>query len=318
MLTVLFIIFGLYVCIIFPIIPVFIFNLPFVVWYIFKDTFMYIKREGWKEFKKYGIKVFVGMFGHGKTLSSSHYAHKLYKKYGDDLLFIANYKLKNMPYTPLVSFEQLVEVQELRQAIEVLKDKVNKYEYRLKNGAELFIIEQKHYKKIKSELNQKQTEFPYKGVVVCISEIELLLNNRKYADFPIELLHTLCQQRKFKMYCMVDAQRFGMIDIAFRRISTWVDDCHKLWRFQCNKVYDAWDMENAINPQYVKPLRRYCFFVRDKDYNGYDTTESVTRYNSADFISNKESLERKGYTLADLSIVGKKTHKAKSLINHKI
>lgn len=318
MLWILFMILGLWICVTFPIIPVFIINFPLVIWYICKDTYMYIKRKGWKEFKKYGIKVFVGMFGHGKTLTSSHFAHKFYKKYGDDLLFIANYKLKDMPYTPLVSFEQLVEVQELRQEIETTKNEIEIIEKRLEYGAVLEDEELAELESLKFKLETKQKEFPYKGVVVCISEIELLLNNRKYADFPIELLHTLCQQRKFKMYCMVDAQRFGMIDIAFRRISTWVDDCHKIWRFQCNKVYDAWDMENAINPQYVKPLRRYCFFVRDKDYNGYDTTESVTRYNSADFISNKESLERKGYTLADLSIVGKKSRKGKAVINSKV
>lgn len=300
MLVILFLILGLWICITFPIIPVFIFNLPFVIWYALKDIYNYIKHKKWKEFKKYGIKVYVGMFGHGKTLSGSHYAHKYYKKWGDDLLFLSNYELKNMPYQKLVSFEQLVEIQETWQTIE-------NYKKRISLGEELTEVETK-------DLDRLQNEFNYKGVVVCISEIELLLNNRKYADFPIELLHTLCQQRKFKMYIMVDAQRFGMIDIAFRRISTWVEDCHKLWRFQCNKVYDAWDMENAINPQYVKPLMRTCFFVRDKDYNGYDTTESVTRYNSADFISNKESLERKGYTLADLSIVGKKTHKGKKAV----
>lgn len=318
MLWILLIILLIWVFATFPILPVFIINLPFVIWYIFKDTFMYIKNKGWKQFKKYGIKVFVGMFGHGKTLSCSYYAHKYYKKYGDDLLFIANFKLKDMPYTPLVSFEQLVEVQELRQDIEVTKGQIELLEKRIEYGAILEDEELAELESLKFSLEQKLKDFPYKGVVVCISEIELLLNNRKYADFPIELLHTLCQQRKFKMYCMVDAQRFGMIDIAFRRISTWVDDCHKFWRFQCNKVYDAWEMENAINPQFVKPLRRYCFFIRDKVYNGYDTTESVTRYNSADFISNKESLERKGYTLADLSLVSRKTRKGKATSNHQL
>lgn len=317
MLLILGMIFFLYVCFIFPVIPVFIFNFPLVIWCLLKDTFMYFKDKKWKEFKKYGIKVYVGMFGHGKTLSSSHYAHKFYKKYGDDLLFISNYELKDMPYTKLVSFEQLVDIQEVWQSIENLKKEIGRFEDKKKVYGNLPII-QKQIDKLTKNKIEKEKEFDYKGVVVCISEIELLLNNRKYADFPIELLHTLCQQRKFKMYIMCDAQRFGMIDIAFRRISTWVEDCNKHWRFQCNKVYDAWEMENAINPQFVKPLLRTCFFVRDKDYNGYDTTESVTRYNSADFISNKESLERKGYTLADLSIVGKKTRKAKQVINNKV
>ena len=317
MLWILGMIFFAYVCVIFPIVPVFIFNFPLVIWYILKDTFMYFKNQKWKEFKKYGIKVFTGMFGKGKNLSSSHEAHKLYKKYGDDLLFISNYKLNDIPYQKLVSFEQLIDVQEVWQNIENIKNDIKRFESKKKVYGDLPII-QKQIDKLTKEKTEKEKDFDYKGVVVCISEIELLLNNRKYADFPIELLHTLCQQRKFKMYILCDAQRFGMIDIAFRRISTWTEDCHKLWRFQCNKIYDAWDMENAINPQYVKPLFRSCFFVRDKDYYGYDTTESVTRLNSADFISNKESLEKKGYTLADLNIVGKKTHKAKALINHKI
>lgn len=317
MLWILGIILGLWICVTFPIIPVFIIYFPFVVFYVFKDTYIYFKRKGWKEFKKYGIRVFVGMFGYGKTLTSSIIAHHLYRKHGDSLLFISNYKLKNMPYTPLVSFEQLVEVQELRQEIEEIKEKVQYWERKKEIYGDLIIID-KQLTPIKAKLEEKKAEFPYQGVVVCISEIELLLNNRKYADFPIELLHTLCQQRKFKMYILCDAQRFGMIDIAYRRISTWVDDCHKIWRFQCNKVYDAWEMENAINPQYVKPLRRYCYFVRDKDYNGYDTTESVTRYNSADFISNKESLERKGYTMADLSIVNRKSRKGKQIINQSL
>lgn len=317
MLFILFIILALYICVLFPVVPVFILNLPFVIFYAFKDTFMYFKLKKWKEFKKYGIKVYVGMFGHGKTLSSSHYAHKFYKKYGDNLLFISNYVLKDMPYTKLISFEQLVDIQEIWQKQENIRKKLDRYNERLRLGGSLYVIEQKHMKKLTEEMDKLKEQFNYKGVVVCISEIELLLNNRKYADFPIELLHTLCQQRKFKMYIMCDAQRFGMIDIAFRRISTWVEDCNKHWRFQCNKIYDAWDMENAINPKFVKPIARRCFFVRDKDYGGYDTTESVTRHNSADFISNKESLERKGYTLADLNIVGKKSSRGKNVAKRK-
>lgn len=310
-----------------PIIPCFIFNFPFVIFYAFKDIFLYIKHKKWKNFNKYGIKVFKGMFGHGKTLSSSHYAHKFYKKWGNDLLFLANYELKNMPFTKLISFEQLVQIQETWQKIEIVKrrkgkidDYLKKYDKRLKKGKKLLIVEKKHRFKLMKELcdiNKKlpimQRKFPYKGVVVCIQEIELLLNNRKYADFPIELLHTLCQPRKFKMYFMVDAQEFSMIDIAFRRISSWVDDCFKLWRFQNLKTYSAWDVENAINPHLVKPISKRCFFIHDKDYDSYDTLESVTRLNSADFISNKESLERKGYTLSDLNVVENKSRKGKKV-----
>ena len=50
---------------------------------------------------------------------------------------------------------------------------------------------------------------------------------------------------------------------------------NKLWRFQRQSVYDAWDMENATTSSVIKPLRRLCWFVRDSDYNAYDTYATV-------------------------------------------
>ena len=290
----------LWICIYMPIIPCFIFNLPFVLFYLFYDTFMYFKEKRWKRFNKYGIRIFTGMFGKGKTLTATYYANKWYKKYGDSLLFLSNYKLNNIPYTQLVSFEQLVLIQENWQKLEDYKNRIN-------NCEELSDFEQIEFEEL---LNNWQ----YQGVVVLIDEIELLLNNRKYSDFPLELLHTLCQQRKFKMVILATAQRFGMVDIAFRRITTLVEESNKLWRFQCTKVYDAWEIENAINPKLIKPIGRRCFFVRNKLFKAYDTTQSITRENTSDFISNKEALERKGYSISNLSIVDRLNKRGKKLL----
>lgn len=291
----------LWICIYMPIIPCFIFNLPFVLFYLFYDTFMYFKEKRWKRFNKYGIRIFTGMFGKGKTLTATYYANKWYKKYGDSLLFLSNYKLNNIPYTQLVSFEQLVLIQENWQKLEDYKNRINN------NFEELSDFEQ-------IEFEELMNNWQYQGVVVLIDEIELLLNNRKYSDFPLELLHTLCQQRKFKMVILATAQRFGMVDIAFRRITTLVEESNKLWRFQCTKVYDAWEMENAINPKLIKPIGRRCFFVRNKLFKAYDTTQSITRENTSDFISNKEALERKGYSISNLSIVDRLNKRGKKLL----
>ena len=105
-----------------------------------------------------------------------------------------------------------------------------------------------------------------------------------------------------------------MVDIAFRRITTLVEESNKLWRFQCTKVYDAWEMENAINPKLIKPIGRRCFFVRNKLFKAYDTTQSITRENTSDFISNKEALERKGYSISNLSIVDRLNKRGKKLL----
>lgn len=291
---------ALWIFLYMPIVPCFIFNLPFVLYYLVYDTFMYLKEKRWRRFNKYGIRIYTGMFGKGKTLTATYYAMKWYKKYGDSLLFLSNYKLAGIPYTQLISFEQLVIIQENWQKLE-------NYKTQLQSGVELEKSELAEYEKL-------QKEWHYQGVVVLIDEIELLLNNRKYSDFPLELLHTLCQQRKFKMVILATAQRFGMVDIAFRRITTFVEECNKLWRFQCTKVYDAWEVENAINPKLVKPIGRRCFFVRNKLFKSYDTTQSITRENTADFISNKEALERKGYTVSNLNVVDRLNRRGKKLL----
>ena len=73
---------------------------------------MYVYKRKWRDFNCYGIDMFIGMFGHGKTLSMTHYARQLYKRFGDTLLFVSNYKLFGIPYVPLVNFNQLLEIGE--------------------------------------------------------------------------------------------------------------------------------------------------------------------------------------------------------------
>lgn len=146
----------------------FIFNIHNVLYYAGCDLFTYIKDKKWEDFNYYGIDMFVGMFGHGKTLSMTHKARKLYKKYGDSIRFVSNYELIGIPYVPLVNFNQLVELG--KEGISGTSE--------------------------------------YKGTVVLIDEIEDLLSHRNYAQFPLQMLNVLTQQRKAKIYIMCSAQRF--------------------------------------------------------------------------------------------------------------
>ena len=104
------IILSLIAFIIFPFLRCMLFNLHNVGIYTIYDLFMYVWHRKWRDFKCYGIDMFVGMFGHGKTLSMTHKAYKLYKKFGDSLLFVSNYELKGIPYVPLVNFNQLLQI----------------------------------------------------------------------------------------------------------------------------------------------------------------------------------------------------------------
>lgn len=225
-------------------------NIHFEIYYFIIDLIQKIKNRNDLEFNLYGVEMFIGMFGHGKTLSMTHKATKIYKHYGDRVRFISNYELKNIPYIPLINFEQLVDLGD--------------------------------------------DDSDYIGNVVLIDEISSVLNNRAFAKFPMDLLSLLMQQRKRRVFIMCTAQRQKMVDIIFRNITTYDIDCRKFWRF-CNlRYYDAWDYENAPNIQVLKPIRNYWWFVRNSDFEAYDTSQMISRSMCADFISNDEAIVRAG------------------------
>lgn len=97
---------------VFPLIKCIIFNLHRTVLYAFLDIYMWFKLKKWKDFNLYGISMYIGMFGHGKTLSMTHQARLIYEKFGDSVRFISNYKLNGIPYIPLINFNQLVDLGE--------------------------------------------------------------------------------------------------------------------------------------------------------------------------------------------------------------
>lgn len=235
----------------FPLVRLILKNPHNIYFYGVKDTIEYFKFKKWEEYNYFGIDMFIGMFGHGKTLSMSHRATAIYNRYGDKVRFISNYKLNDIPYIELINFNQLVDLGE-------------------------------------------EEESNYIGTVVLIDEIENLLSHRNFASFPLELLHMLTQQRKKKVYILCSAQRFFMVDKLFRSITTNVYDCHKIWRFQNMKVYDAWDYEQAMNPQLLQPKGNLWWFVKNKDFNAYDTSQMIMKKSAENFISNEETIVRKG------------------------
>ena len=274
-----------------------IFNLHNIGIYTVYDLYTYIKEKKWQKFNKYGIDMFIGMFGHGKTLSMTHKARKLYKKFGNDLLFISNYKLIDIPYVPLINFNQLVELGEDKPRF--LEDDETPPPYYFDESGN---VKAEYRRKVKTGIDddgnpiyeRKVLRPVYKGTVVLIDEIESVLSHRNYANFPLQLLYTLTQQRKKHVYIMCSAQRFFMVDKLFRSITTQVVDCNKYWRLQHMVYYDAWDYENAMNVQLIKQQFNVWWFVKNKDFNCYDTEQMISKNMAEDFISNEESLTRIG------------------------
>ena len=87
-----------------------IMNFPIIVQgigYIPKDTYMYFKEKRWKWFKGFGIRIYSGLFGYGKTLGTVDYVLRMYQKYKVNIY--SNIKLIGVPYTPLENFKQIIE-----------------------------------------------------------------------------------------------------------------------------------------------------------------------------------------------------------------
>ncbi len=270
--------------------------------YALRDIVDYIVHRKWKKFNEYGIHMYIGMFGHGKTLSMSHRARKLYKKFGNSLLFVSNYSLFDIPYVPLKNFNQLMELGEDKPAhysyCEVMSGAVPSWYYD-KDGKikpEYIDYEKRYYGEDENEfiLVKMIKRWEYQATVVLIDEIQSVLSHRNFANFPLELLNVLTQQRKKRVFIMCSAQRFFMVDKIFRGITTFVIDCSKLWRLQGSAYYDAWDYENAMNPQLVRQRKSRWFFVTQKDYRSYSTEQMISRTASEDFLSNEEKLARLG------------------------
>lgn len=234
-------------------------NLHLVGIYGFVDTFLYFKNKEFNKLHLYGIDMFVGQFGSGKTLAMTRVATSLYKKYGDQVLFLSNYHLEKIPYIPLVNFNQIVDLQYSRE------------------------------KKL--------------CTVVLIDEIEFLLNNRNFSKFPLQLLSTLCQQRKMNLKIYCTAQKFQTVDKMWRILTTRIYKCSKTWRFLHLECFDAWDLENAQNFRDIKRLSNRYVFIKNQDFNAYDTLNMVTQASADDFISNDVSLANISPSMQNLGAV---------------
>ena len=81
-----------------PLVRCIVFNLHNIGIYSIYDLYCYIRYQKWKDFDLYGIDMFIGMFGHGKTLSMTHRAVNIYKQFGDRVRFISNYTLNGIPF----------------------------------------------------------------------------------------------------------------------------------------------------------------------------------------------------------------------------
>lgn len=222
------------------------------VYYGGKDLYFYLKLN-MKNFYKTGeLVAYVGLFGKGKTLSAVHKVVSAYRRYDglpvwcrrrgkivtQRIKIISNVSL-SVPYENFVSLEQIVLDAERKSAYDDANDTLT-------------------------------------ITLVLGDEFSVQMNSRNFKkNIDPLFLNTLLTCRHYYISLYYTAQRFMQVDALLRQVTSYVVDCDKTWRLQGNYEYDAWEMENATNTTLLQPIRRYAWFVRDSDYNAYDTLACV-------------------------------------------
>lgn len=222
------------------------------VFYGVKDLYHYFVHNMGNLYPTGELVAYVGLFGKGKTLSAVHKVVSAYNKFDGKPVWctrrqkmvtqrikvISNVAL-SIPYEDFISLEQIVVDAERKAAYDDEHDTLT-------------------------------------ITLVLGDEFSVQMNSRNFKkNIDPLFLNTLLTCRHYHISLFYTAQRFMQVDALLRQVTSYVVDCDKTWRFQGNNVYDAWEMENATNAMLLTPLRRRAWFVRDADYNAYNTLACV-------------------------------------------
>lgn len=265
-----------------------IFLHPFhVIFYAIKDIWKYVHYARWREYRGYGtLTIFNGLFGKGKTLSSTIYGRKIYKRYNGKKVFdfnekkwktqfiklVSNVDIKDCPYMKLNSLNDITKLTEHNDGVSVW--------------------------------------------VVCVDEMSTQVNSREYkTNFSTDLLNVLLTCRHYRMQMIGSAQRFAHVDALVRQVTANAIECRKLWRLLQWDIYDAWTVENTTDITKIKPKKRKCVFVTDKDFNAYDTVACVESFKKnvleGKHLTDKEIMDFQTNAENELSLSMKRKYRKK-------
>jgi hypothetical protein len=106
------IIFTLIIPVVRRVLYVYIPMTPHFAYWKMIDIYRYFKNKEWKDFKGYGLHIYVGLFGAGKTISMVEKARRIAKAY-PQVTILTNIKLFDFPehskIEPLINFKQIID-----------------------------------------------------------------------------------------------------------------------------------------------------------------------------------------------------------------
>lgn len=261
---------------------------PFhVLFYAIKDIYKYVHYCRWREYRGYGtLSIFNGLFGKGKTLSSTIFGRKIYKRYNGKKVYDFKEKKWKTQYIKLVSNVAILDCPYMK--LNSLNDITKLTEHN--DGVSVW--------------------------VVCVDEMSTQVNSREYkTNFSTDLLNVLLTCRHYRMQMIGSAQRFAHVDALVRQVTANAIECKKLWRLLQWDIYDAWTVENTTDITKIKPRKRKCIFVTDKDFNAYDTVACVESFKKnvleGKHLTDKEIMDFQTNAENELSLNMKRKYRKK-------
>lgn len=250
-----------------------ILNPHLTLFYLPQDIFKFFRYRLYDELHTGKLICYTALFGGGKTLSCVHYVVRLYDRYNNKRIYdlsrhkwvvqkvhiISNVDI-NRPYEKFTTLSQVVRVAE-------------------------------KFKEFDEAHNTRTC------TIVFGDEFSVQMNSRSFkTNIDPLFLKTLLTCRHHHIMMVYNAQRFQHVDKLLRDVTDKVIECKKFWRVCILKTYDAYVIENTTDPTSVKPIARHGWFIRDKDFQAYDTLACVgtliKSVNSGDMESEIEIINR--------------------------
>ena len=220
--------------------------------YAVTDFIKYIRYKKWRLCGTGEIIAYTGLFGRGKTLSAVHKVVNIYNKYHNQWVYDLFRKKWVVQKVHIISNVALSIPYEKFESLMQVVDAGNRF------------------KKIDEENNTLTI------VIVLGDEFSVQLNSREFKkNIDPLFLNTLLTCRHHHISLIYTAQRFNHVDALLRQVTSYVIECKKVWRVQCQNKYDAYELENATTPDAVKSLSKSGWFITDKDFYAYDTLACV-------------------------------------------
>lgn len=115
--------------------------------------------------------------------------------------------------------------------------------------------------------------------IIAIDEIHMIFGSINYADFPIEMLGEITQNRHSRKQFITSTQDYDLVNVNFKRVCNYIVLCKNFWgmdRLFLNYYFDRGIYESK-NFQCDKRKAEFIrsFVASDDTYARYDTLEKI-------------------------------------------